>query len=575
MRDTDDSRVAGGRHDGRLPPGVAALAPTGGRGEGLRRLGLGRRGDGDRRVGGLQRRRLLGGLLGRNELGDLAVHRGEQLALLAEPDRDRLPLLGPLGDEPLDLRVLGREREAAAKDGAPEPLDLVCHLRVERRDPVRGVDPVQDVGEGLRAEDQLERRGRARRIEVEEARGDRAAARDEVPLRDQELPAVEGDRLPHLRKLQIGEVDELVRAAEADVELIDLGEDLARLGLLGGERRSGWSGVGGGDEPGCRGREETGSDRQQQVWHQPSSRLRSREPAPRGWPGRHEARDVSNLYGRGQPGAVFVPAETAARSGCLARKIGLDCGTFLPLLWPVKRGRGLCGLWWVVTACFCLLVTPASGAGPSATLASVQAADAQLAANARAAVLDLYSLDARLGSAEIRLNALRSDAATLRGERAVLRHELQFARLDIRLSQAQLASRLRFIYAQGSTSSLDILMGAKSLGDAMTDLDDLNRVAASNAEVLLEVRTSQTTPDPRRRDARAARARAGSDDPRRLADRLAAHRRQGRARGLPGRARAAALARLGEDRGSSRRRRRRPSPAPRRSRRRRRQRFLL
>ena len=136
-------------------------------------------------------------------------------------------------------------------------------------------------------------------------------------------------------------------------------------------------------------------------------------------------------------------------------------------------------------------MTPASGAGPSATLASVQAADAQVAANARAAVLDLYSLDARLGAAEIRLNALRGDATTLRAERVVLRHELQYARLDIRVSQAQLASRLRFIYAQGSTSSLDILMGAKSLGDAMTDLDDLNRVAASNAEVMLEVRTSQ------------------------------------------------------------------------------------
>ena len=138
-----------------------------------------------------------------------------------------------------------------------------------------------------------------------------------------------------------------------------------------------------------------------------------------------------------------------------------------------------------------MLVTPAAGAGPTATLQRVQADDAQLAANARASVLDLYSLDARLGSAEVRLTALRSDATQLRAERVVLRHELRFARLDIRVSQAQLASRLRFIYAQGTTSSLDILMGATSLGDALTELDDLNRVAASNAEVVLEVRTSQ------------------------------------------------------------------------------------
>ena len=34
-------------------------------------------------------------------------------------------------------------------------------------------------------------------------------------------------------------------------------------------------------------------------------------------------------------------------------------------------------------------------------------------------------------------------------------------------------------------------MGAKSLGDAMTELDDFNRVAASNADVLLQVRSAQ------------------------------------------------------------------------------------
>ena len=51
--------------------------------------------------------------------------------------------------------------------------------------------------------------------------------------------------------------------------------------------------------------------------------------------------------------------------------------------------------------------------------------------------------------------------------------------------------RLRFIYDHGTTSSLDVVMGAKSLGDAMTELDDFNRVAASNADVLLQVRSAQ------------------------------------------------------------------------------------
>ena len=142
-------------------------------------------------------------------------------------------------------------------------------------------------------------------------------------------------------------------------------------------------------------------------------------------------------------------------------------------------------------ACFCVLAAPAAGADHSPTLASLKADDAQLAAKSRSAVLNLYSLDAQLTSAETRLSALQSDATRLRAERVTLRHELRLAHLDIRISQDQLASRLRFIYAQGTTRPLDIVMGATSLGDALTELDDLNRVAASNADVLLEVRTAQ------------------------------------------------------------------------------------
>jgi 3D (Asp-Asp-Asp) domain-containing protein len=148
-------------------------------------------------------------------------------------------------------------------------------------------------------------------------------------------------------------------------------------------------------------------------------------------------------------------------------------------------------------ACFCLLAaalailaTPASGTGPS-KVASLSADDAQLAAKQRAAVLDLYSLDERLVTAQGRLGTLQADAVRLRGERATLTHALRLARFDARLSQRRLAQRLRFIYDHGTASSLELVMGAKSLGDAMTELDDFNRVAASNADVLLQVRSAQ------------------------------------------------------------------------------------
>ena len=146
-------------------------------------------------------------------------------------------------------------------------------------------------------------------------------------------------------------------------------------------------------------------------------------------------------------------------------------------------------------ACFCLLTigalaTPASGTGPS-KVAGLSADAAQLATKQRAAVLDLYSLDERLVTAQARLGTLRADAVRLKGERATLTRALRLARVDARLCQQRLAMRLRFIYDHGTASSLDFVMGAKSLGDAMTELDDVNRVAASNADVLLQVRSAQ------------------------------------------------------------------------------------
>ncbi len=145
-----------------------------------------------------------------------------------------------------------------------------------------------------------------------------------------------------------------------------------------------------------------------------------------------------------------------------------------------------------VAACACLLVaiSPAAGTAPSA-IGSLQANDADLAAKSRQAVLELYSLDTRLTTATGQLAALRTATAELRAERRELSRQLEVARVDARLSQQRLASRLRFIYETGSTSTLDLLMGAKSLGDALTQVDDYDRIAASNAAVLLEVMSSR------------------------------------------------------------------------------------
>jgi 3D (Asp-Asp-Asp) domain-containing protein/peptidoglycan hydrolase CwlO-like protein len=106
-------------------------------------------------------------------------------------------------------------------------------------------------------------------------------------------------------------------------------------------------------------------------------------------------------------------------------------------------------------------------------------------------VLDLYSLDTRVTDAKQRLAALESATSRLRGQRAALSRELVVAHVDTRLSQDRLASRLRSLYEHGTTTSLDIVMGASTLEDAMTQLDDFNRFTAANTAVLLQVRTAE------------------------------------------------------------------------------------
>ena len=160
-----------------------------------------------------------------------------------------------------------------------------------------------------------------------------------------------------------------------------------------------------------------------------------------------------------------------------------------PLLEGVNKSRW--GLLGIVAAGFCLLALPPIGSGSPPTLAQLRANDANLEAKARSAVLGLYSLDAQLTTAQSRLAALESDKQKLRAERVSISRQVRLARLDTHISQSRLADRLRFLYEHGTMSSLDVVMGAKSLEDAMTQLDNFHQVASLNVDVLTQLRTAK------------------------------------------------------------------------------------
>ncbi len=159
---------------------------------------------------------------------------------------------------------------------------------------------------------------------------------------------------------------------------------------------------------------------------------------------------------------------------------------------PGRAHRAVARLLGFACAAFLVAVLPAFGSSnPPGTASALRAQNGRLEARSRSAVLNLYSLDARLAAARSQLARLRTHLQRLRAERGVLREQLRVARLGERLSEQQLVSRVRELYDQGDLSPLEVVFGASSLSDALTQLDDVRRVASLNDDVLAQLRLAR------------------------------------------------------------------------------------
>jgi 3D (Asp-Asp-Asp) domain-containing protein/peptidoglycan hydrolase CwlO-like protein len=155
------------------------------------------------------------------------------------------------------------------------------------------------------------------------------------------------------------------------------------------------------------------------------------------------------------------------------------------------RGRNP-SLWALLTALgtAVLLLSPlASGAGPTAGDLRLRAAG--LADQSRAAVLGLYSLDSRLDEAQAQLASLRARSEELQRERAATRSQLAIAERAFRISQRQLAQRLRVLYEQDEVDPIAIVLGSASLDEAMSGIDGLNHLASQNESVIDQTRSTR------------------------------------------------------------------------------------
>jgi 3D (Asp-Asp-Asp) domain-containing protein len=109
----------------------------------------------------------------------------------------------------------------------------------------------------------------------------------------------------------------------------------------------------------------------------------------------------------------------------------------------------------------------------------------------QSALLNLYGLESELESARAALASLDARRTTLAREHASTRRRLSVAERAAAVSYRRLEELLRNLYADGGTDPLAILLGSKSLDEALTGLESLDRAAAENRRILDQARATR------------------------------------------------------------------------------------
>jgi 3D (Asp-Asp-Asp) domain-containing protein len=133
----------------------------------------------------------------------------------------------------------------------------------------------------------------------------------------------------------------------------------------------------------------------------------------------------------------------------------------------------------------------AEGAGSGKRAGALRQQQSGLAAQSHSALLSLYALDARLAQARSELARLRARADALRAERRRLEADIAVVEGNLLASQRLLGDHLRTLYQEGEPDSLAVLLGARSLDDAVTRLDALERTTRQSKQAVLDSRAGR------------------------------------------------------------------------------------
>jgi cystine transport system substrate-binding protein len=130
----------------------------------------------------------------------------------------------------------------------------------------------------------------------------------------------------------------------------------------------------------------------------------------------------------------------------------------------------------------------AEGAGSKSRGDTLRGLQTGLSARAHTALLSLYALDSRLAQARSELARLRGRAEALRLERQRVRQAAAIVKDNLHASQRLLGNHLRTLYEEGEPDAIAVLLGATSLDDAVTRLEQLEQSAQQGARAATDAR---------------------------------------------------------------------------------------
>ena len=104
----------------------------------------------------------------------------------------------------------------------------------------------------------------------------------------------------------------------------------------------------------------------------------------------------------------------------------------------------------------------------------------------------LQHLSDSLEKARSQYDASTKQLAKIQNDLRVNGHELKLARHNLKRSQKVIAARLVTLYTTDQASTLEVVLGARSLDDMITRMDSAKSVTGLDARVLSQVKTFRT-----------------------------------------------------------------------------------